>query len=71
MTLTICDIRHVHVTANCPQCNKPSGTDKGNCSVRDLKPVQGFFCEEHGEWEEPIDWGAELNKLIAANKEQQ
>ncbi len=57
-------IKHLVVTAECPQCKHESGTDMGACSVDDLTEKVDFFCEEHGTWSVPIDWGAQLNKCI-------
>ena len=67
MIVKIYDLRHVEATSNCPICNFESGHDAGNLRMSELKPKMTFWCEEHGEWSEPIDWGAELNKLIEKN----
>lgn len=68
MKISLCDIRYLNVTSNCPTCGRESGTDKGKCTVANLKPQVGFWCEEHGEWFEDVNWGDELNKLIAAHR---
>lgn len=58
-------LKHVTAYASCPECGKVSGTDMGGCKIEHLKPKVTFFCGEHGEWEVPINWGDELNRLIA------
>lgn len=64
MIVSVTCLRYVGVKEACPVCGKVCVTDMGDCDLAGLKPQVNFWCEKHGEWSVPIDWGAELNKLI-------
>jgi hypothetical protein len=63
--ITLQRLEYLTITASCPVCGKNATTDHGKSMIKDLKPTVRFWCEEHGNFEEAINWGDELNRLIA------
>lgn len=71
MKVSIGYIKHVYVEAECPICHEVTGTDCGTMKLQDFKDEIELFCDEHGEFSLPINWGDELNKLIKDHREKQ
>lgn len=66
VTLTFSVIKHVTLSTTCPKCGRETATDKGHCLIENLESVQGFWCEDCGDFEATVDWGSLLNKAIEA-----
>ncbi len=71
MKISMYGLKYVTLQSFCPECKVSCTSERGSPQLSHLKPEAIFFCDEHGEFKEPIDWGQELNKAIVENIKKQ
>lgn len=69
MKISLYGLKYVTLKSICPHCKEETESDWGSPQLSHLKSEVIFFCEEHGEFKESIDWGQELNKAIKEENE--